>query len=224
MKELLAEKNPLYGRATGIYKMTEMGFYDAIKFFPDYSDRDKVIAYSVLGGIPHYLRQFNPKLSLKENIKQNILTKGCALYSEVDFLLRQELRETSIYNSLIEAVALGNTRLSDISQKSLVDDTAKTSIYLRNLIEFGIIEREFSVEAGTKERANTNRGTYTRAQDLRRTDSLTQMTEYATLFLAGLLLLISLHSVVLVGERNPAFLFCVSICFVTPCLSACFFD
>lgn len=32
MKELLAEKNPLYGRATGIYKMTEMGFYDAIKF------------------------------------------------------------------------------------------------------------------------------------------------------------------------------------------------
>ena len=25
-KELLAEKNPLYGRATGIYKMKEMGF------------------------------------------------------------------------------------------------------------------------------------------------------------------------------------------------------
>ena len=29
-KELLAEKNPLYGRATGIYKMESMGFYDAI--------------------------------------------------------------------------------------------------------------------------------------------------------------------------------------------------
>lgn len=36
-KELLSEKNPLYGRATGIYKMKEMGFYDAIKFFPGYS-------------------------------------------------------------------------------------------------------------------------------------------------------------------------------------------
>lgn len=31
-KELLAEKNPLYGRATGIYKMKEMGFYDAARF------------------------------------------------------------------------------------------------------------------------------------------------------------------------------------------------
>ena len=117
-KELLSEKNPLYGRATGIYKMREMVFYDAVKFFPDYSDRDKVLAYAVLGGIPHYLRQWNPGLSVGENIKRNILTKGCILYSEVDFLLHQELRETPIYNSIIEAVALGNTKLNDISPGS----------------------------------------------------------------------------------------------------------
>ena len=159
-KELLAEKNPLYGRATGIYKMEEMGFYDAIKFFPDYSPRDKVITYAVLGGIPHYLRQWNPDLSVSENIKKNILTKGCILYSEVEFLLHQELRETPIYNSVIEAVALGNTTLNNISQKSLVDNTSKTSVYLKNLIELGIVEREFSVDAKIKEQANLNRGTY----------------------------------------------------------------
>ena len=159
-KELLSEKNPLYGRATGIYKMKEMGFYDAIKFFPEYSDRDKVLTYAVLGGIPHYLRQWNPKLSVDENIKRNILTKGCILYSEVEFLLHQELRETPIYNSIIEAVALGNTKLNDICQKSLLEDTAKTSVYLKNLMELGIVEREFSVDSKIKERANTGRGTY----------------------------------------------------------------
>lgn len=159
-KELLAEKNPLYGRATGIYKMKEMGFYDAIKFFPDYSERDKVIAYSILGGIPHYLRQWNPKWPIAENIKRNILTKGCILYSEVEFLLHQELRETPVYNSIIEAVALGNTTLNNISQKSLVEDTSKTSVYLKNLTELGIVEREFSVDARVKEQANGNRGTY----------------------------------------------------------------
>ena len=159
-KELLAEKNPLYGRATGIYKMKEMGFYDAAKFFPNYSARDKVLAYAVLGGIPHYLKQWSPELSIGENIKRNILTRGCVLYSEVEFLLHQELRETSIYNSIIEAVALGSTRLNDISQKSLVDDTSKTSVYLKNLIELGIVEREFSVDAKLKEHANSNRGIY----------------------------------------------------------------
>lgn len=159
-KELLAEKNPLYGRATGIYKMKEMGFYDAARFFPDYSDLDKVLAYAVLGGIPHYLRQWNPELTISENIRRNILTKGCILYSEVDFLLHQELRETSIYNSIIETVALGSTRLNDISQKSLIEDTSKTCVYLKNLTELGIVEREFSVDAKIKEHANSNRGTY----------------------------------------------------------------
>ena len=159
-KELLAEKNPLYGRATGIYKMTAMGFYDAIKFFPNYSDEDKVLTYAILGGIPHYLRQFDPELSVTENIKRKILTKGCVLYSEVDFLLHQELRETPIYNSIIEAVALNNTKLNDISTKALIDDTSKTSVYLKNLIELGIVEREFPVDAKAREKANANRGTY----------------------------------------------------------------
>lgn len=159
-KELLAEKNPLYGRATGIYKMNKMGFYDAARFFPNYSEKDKILAYAILGGIPHYLNQFNPDLDLAENIKRNILSKGSVLYSETDFLLHQELRETPIYNSIIEAVALGSTKLNDISQKSLVEDTSKTSVYLKNLIELGIVEREFSVDTGTKEKANTNRGTY----------------------------------------------------------------
>lgn len=159
-KELLAEKNPLYGRATGIYKMKKMGFYDAARFFPNYSEEEKILAYAVLGGIPHYLNQFSPDLSVAENIKRNILTKGAVLYSEVDFLLHQELRETPIYNSIIEAVALGSTKLNDISQKSLVEDTSKTSVYLKNLMELGIVEREFSVNAGTKEKANANRGLY----------------------------------------------------------------
>lgn len=62
--------------------MTKMGFYDAVRFFQDYTDRDKVLVYSILGGIPHYLRQFRPELSLAENIRRNILTKGCILYSK----------------------------------------------------------------------------------------------------------------------------------------------
>ena len=36
-KEILAEKNPLYGRATGILKMKEMDFYDAVQFVPNYT-------------------------------------------------------------------------------------------------------------------------------------------------------------------------------------------
>ncbi|MCL2078975.1 MAG: ATP-binding protein [Oscillospiraceae bacterium] len=158
-KKLLSEKNPLYGRATGIYKMNEMPFEDAIKFFANYSDEDKMLAYAILGGIPHYLQQFDPALSLRENIIKNVLTKGCALYNEVEFLIRQELREPAFYNTLIEAIALGNTQLNDIYMKTQLDK-AKISVYLKNLIELQILEREFSVLSSSKEQVTSTRGLY----------------------------------------------------------------
>ena len=158
-KKVLSEKSPLYGRATGIYKMNELPFYDAIKFFPEYSDDDKILAYSILGGIPHYLRQFDPKRTVRDNIVKNVLTKGCVLYSEVEFLIRQELREPAMYNTIIEAVALGNTALNDIFMKTQLDKV-KISVYLKNLMELQIIEREFSVLSGVKEQAASSRGLY----------------------------------------------------------------
>ena len=158
-KKVLSEKSPLYGRATGIYKLGELPFDDASKFFPKYSAEDKVLAWSILGGIPHYLRQFDPALSLRENIVKNVLTKGCVLYSEVEFLIRQELREAAMYNTIIEVVAFGNTQLNDIYTKTQID-RAKISVYLKNLIDLGIIEREFSALAGTTEKSTSSRGLY----------------------------------------------------------------
>ena len=158
-KEILSEKNPLYGRATGILKMKEMTFRDASLFVPNYSAADKIMTYAILGGIPHCLKQFDDSLSLGENIQRNILTRGSILYSEVEFLLRQELRETATYNAIIGAVALGNTRLNDIHQKTQMEKT-KLSAYLNNLMELGILHREFSVESSIKEQANVQRGLY----------------------------------------------------------------
>lgn len=159
-KDLLSEKNPLYGRATGIYRMTEMDFYDSCKFFPKFSAEDKVYAYSILGGIPHYLKQFDDCVSLEENIKNRILTKGCVLYSEVEFLLHQELREVSVYNSIIQAIASGSTKLNEISQKSLIDNSSKTGIYLRNLNELGLVVKEFPITEKQKKTGNSRNGYY----------------------------------------------------------------
>lgn len=158
-KEILAEKNPLYGRTTGILKMREMDFYDAVQFVPNYSPEDKIAVYAILGGIPHYLKQFDDRLTLGKNVRKYILSRGSILYSEVEFLMRQELRETSVYNAIIAAVALGNTKLNDIYQKTQIEKT-KLSSYLNNLMELGILEREFSMTEGIKEQANVQRGIY----------------------------------------------------------------
>ncbi|MBT1174362.1 ATP-binding protein [Bifidobacterium sp. LC6] len=158
-KELLGEKSPLYGRATGILKMLPMPYWDATRFFPQYSDEDKALAYAILGGIPRYLEEFDPNESIEVNIKQHILRRIAPLYSEVEFLLHEELRETSKYNSIIRAIALGATSLNEISTQAMMPNATVPS-YLNNLMELGIVEREFPVTAKLKEQAKGARGLY----------------------------------------------------------------
>lgn len=158
-KKLLAEKKPLYGRATGIYKMSPLPYTDAIKFFPNYSDEDKMTAYSILGGIPHYLRQFDPNASIQENVIKKILNKGSALYSEVEFLLRQELREPAVYNTVIESIALGNTAFNDILTSTKIEKS-KASVYLKNLVELGIVKKDVPSLKTKSKQISASKGIY----------------------------------------------------------------
>ncbi|MBW3079157.1 ATP-binding protein [Bifidobacterium simiiventris] len=163
-KEILSEKAPLYGRATGVLKMQPMPYWDAVKFFPDYSDEDKALAYSILGGVPQYLATFLPDRSLAWNVKRYILRRGAALYSEPDVLMREEFRETSKYSTIIRAIALGDTRLNDIATHTLIPVNA-LGFYLSSLMEIGIVEREFPVTAKPVEHAKGTRGLYRLADE-----------------------------------------------------------
>jgi hypothetical protein len=73
--------------------------------------------------------------------------------------MRQEFRETTMYNTIIEAVALGNTKLNDIFTKTHIEKS-KLSVYIKNLISLEILQREFSVTTSVKEQAISHRGLY----------------------------------------------------------------
>ncbi|TYQ15638.1 UNVERIFIED_CONTAM: hypothetical protein Cloal_2112 [Acetivibrio alkalicellulosi] len=138
--EVLAYKSPLYGRRTAQFEIEPFEYYTAIKLFDNYTAEDKIIAYSILGGTPQYLLQFDPFVPIDENIKNKTMTKFSYLYEEPKNLLKQELREPSIYNSIIEAIAKGYTKLNQISTK-IGEPIDKTYIYMKTLIELRIIEK-----------------------------------------------------------------------------------
>ena len=159
-KEILAYKNPLYGRATGIYKLKEMDFYESIQFFPNFSTIEKVYAYSILGGSPYNLRLFDDNISVKENVITNIIENGSRLRDEVFILLHAELNNISTYSTIIKAIANGATTLNEITQLALIDKTSTTSVYLNNLMELGYVDKEYSINSSKKEQINRSKGYY----------------------------------------------------------------
>lgn len=157
--DILGSNNPLYGRISGSYKLDELPIEELKSFFPDYSNEDIITTYSILGGVPQYLLCFNPELSVEDNVKENILQKGSYLYDEVQMLMKQELREATTYFTILEAIAMGNTKLSQIHQMTQIDKT-KITTYLGRLIHLDIVEREHPVTEKLKKKANVQSGLY----------------------------------------------------------------
>ena len=84
MEALTKNDNPLYGRFKTMIFVGEMVYYDSAKFYPSFSLRDRIILYSVFGGIPWINESIDPNISVEENITKLMLEdKGLArVYAE----------------------------------------------------------------------------------------------------------------------------------------------
>ena len=83
----------------------------------------------------------NDALSVEDNIKNTFLNPISFLYEEPINLLKQEVREPTIYTAIITAIAAGASRMSEISSK-VGEDTNVCSIYIKNLMNLGIVQKE----------------------------------------------------------------------------------
>lgn len=143
-REILGHKSPLYGRRTGQLWVQPLALNTVKGFFPGYSTEDRISAYAILGGVPAYLMQFSDHVSVARNIERQILSPTAFLYDEVRFILMEELRDPKLYLSILQSIALGNTRLNDIVQRTGIE-RGPVSKYLSVLQELRLIEREIPV-------------------------------------------------------------------------------
>lgn len=140
VNEVMGYKSPLYGRKTSVMEIKPFDYTVTAQYFPNYSPVERLIVYGILGGIPYYLQQFYDSLSIQENISNVIVSSRANLRDEPLTLLRAELREPVVYNSIIEAIATGATKSGEIASK-IHDAPSKCSAYISNLREMRLIER-----------------------------------------------------------------------------------
>jgi uncharacterized protein len=117
MSELLAEKNPLYGRHSAVFDVAPLPLRDVAEFLPGWPAEDIVAAYGILGGIPYYLETFDPNVSLKRNVIDQVLARRGKLTDEPMRLLAAETINAPRYHSIMQAIAAGCVTSSAIKDR-----------------------------------------------------------------------------------------------------------
>ena len=137
--------------------LENLGYGIVNELFKDYTLINKIMLYSVFGSSPVYLKNLDTELSFNENIYRNVLSKDSFFYQCGNNILPDELREHSVYNTILQALASGKKKLNDI-YKLTGFDRAKISVYLKNLIDLSLVEKIESFDTPGKE--NTQKGLY----------------------------------------------------------------
>lgn len=144
-------------KLSGLLKVRHLGFFEMREAFPGYSAEQAFGLYAVLGGNPGLWQYMSPTKNLKENICGTILSDTGALSGECQRILSEELREFSVYQTILSAIAGGRQKLGAIYEYTGFS-RAKISVYLKNLMELELIEKVFSYD--TVGREHVQKGVY----------------------------------------------------------------
>lgn len=142
--EALTYKAPLYGRRTGQILIKPLSFNEARKFFLKKSFDECLRIYTITGGIPAYILQWDPDISIDDNIKEKVFLNTEFLHNEVEFILKEEFREPKNYLSILRAISWGKRKFGEIVNETGLEKNILTK-YLMTLERLQIIEKEVSV-------------------------------------------------------------------------------
>lgn len=138
-------------------KLEDLTFLDLVRAYPDLSVAEVVKIYGVIGGVSAYVGRWNPKVDFKTNVCRNVLSPYGYLFDQAEQYISLRLRELSVYDTILSAIAAGNRKLNDLYHLTGFS-RAKISVYLKNLKEFDVIEKAASFETGGQR--NAQKGLY----------------------------------------------------------------
>ena len=152
--EVLGYKSPLYGRADVQIKVKPLKFEYLFDWFGDLTIEDSVKLFGVTNNIPKYL-QFFRATNIEKEIKENFFDDTSFLYNDAMNILKEELKDHTTYVQVLEAIALGHTKISEIGNYVMIPAN-EVYFYIRVLSRLGIVKRIVPLLSSKREK----RGVY----------------------------------------------------------------
>lgn len=157
MKALTERENPLYGRVDLKINLQPMDYYESSKFYPGFSNEDKVRIFSAFGGIPYYNRLVDDTESVRENLMRLVLEPDSRLEDEVPSYLLSEISKIGNANVTFSALADGYSRYKDILDQSHVSSGPTLVNVLDRLVKMQLVRRQTPIN----DPANKKKVSYT---------------------------------------------------------------
>ena len=126
-KKLLAYDAPLYGRSSANIKLKPLPFGITNQYFPNYNAYERVLVYTIWGGIPAYWERLNPNIPVIDNLYQQLRPSNAWMIDEPRLLLQDFLNDMNNYVGIMRAMSYGSHTLKEIGARNGLHSTHMSS-------------------------------------------------------------------------------------------------
>lgn len=149
IEENIIKSTGFFGRISGYVNLEELSLPECNQFLEAQgfrgSDYDKLKLVSVMGGIPWYLEQVQPKLSADDNIKSLSFHKNGILVREFDLIFHDLFtKKSQYYKRIVSALSKGVLTFNELSHDLSYEKGGVLSGYLEDLVQAGFIQRDYT--------------------------------------------------------------------------------
>lgn len=137
LDNVLSYTSPLYGRRTRDIYLTGMSFEDSIKF-TSLGFEESLMLFMTIGGVPEYLNKAEQYTDFYYFVMREFGDKNGYFYREPYFTLSQEFKDYNTYLGILNAIAFGKNKPSEISNFIGLQNK-RLYPYLENLIKLGYL-------------------------------------------------------------------------------------
>ena len=145
MKDMLEERNALYGRFSLTIQLKELNYKDIAKFYQSKSIYDKVAFYSVFGGSPYVNGFIDENKSLRDNIINTILSDSHPVYHYAEQLLISDFTNAIGAERIFYAISTGKKKYGEIEDKLGMKNNGLLSKQLASLLRMEIISKTYPI-------------------------------------------------------------------------------
>ena len=141
IEKMASYESHCFGRFTHILYITPFNYYDSSLFYPNYSDEDKILMYSVFGGVPFFNSLIDNKKSAIDNILDLIIKKNNIIVLEINYTILLETNKISNMNNVLSLIARGVSKYSDIKNAISNNTNVKPDYLLNKLLDMKMIKK-----------------------------------------------------------------------------------
>ena len=151
---LAGEGSPLADAVTLDLELGPLPYRDVTGLLRGWSQRERVTAWAVFGGMPAVVRRLDPAVGLAANLRRLVLDPDAPLLWHGTDLLRRAVSSPARYASVLSAVAVGAREWGEIVA-TVPDFTASGQLapYLARLEALRLVEARRSLDARERSRS-----------------------------------------------------------------------